>query len=265
MRITASILAGVALLLGESARCQETREDEEPRIEVAGKVMGPDGAPSCGARVSWSWNFEGGVPKSEDALVTDDQGMFRGRLTIYTDPFGLFAYSKDGLFAGFAEPAKNAARDVVIRLGPAVRVTASVTSDVEGKKPIVFASYWNTCHRSRSAHVLDLLGRKDEHSIRFARTFSKIGALEILLPAGTYDYDVYDDDFVTKTARVVLSAEKPEVTLGSIVVPPGFLAKHVGKELPEWQIAAARGTDSRKSRIADYRGKWLLVEFWGFW
>src|SRR5204863_7896614 len=131
------------LLMFGTAQAQETRADEEPRIEVAGKVLGPDGAPSAGARVSWSWKFEGGVPKSEDALVADGQGMFRGRLTIYTDPFGLFGYSKDGRLAGFVEPGKNAARDLVIRLGPAVRVTASVTSDVEGKKPIVFASYWN--------------------------------------------------------------------------------------------------------------------------
>jgi thiol-disulfide isomerase/thioredoxin len=52
--------------------------------------------------------------------------------------------------------------------------------------------------------------------------------------------------------------------LGTLNLPATFLARHQGKELPAWYIADARGV-KKDVTLADYRGKWVLVDFWGYW
>jgi hypothetical protein len=243
-----------------------TREDELPKVDVAGTVLGPDGSPSPGARVHWFWPFEQGRPAAEEALTADHQGAFRGTLTMWMDAFALVAYSKDDRLAGLVEMKKGAPGNVVIKLAPAVRVKAKVAQDAEGRKLVPwFNSTWRVCHREPSQHLLDFLGRRRENEIQVAMMSAEGGELDLRLPAGSYDYDVYDSDFVTKTGHVAVPAGKEEADLGTIVVPPSFLARHDGKLLPEWKVAAARGVDAKKAQIADFRGKWLLVEFWGFW
>jgi len=39
--------------------------------------------------------------------------------------------------------------------------------------------------------------------------------------------------------------------------------KHYGERAPDWYAVDARGI-SKDATIADFRGKWLLIEFWGF-
>jgi hypothetical protein len=243
-----------------------TREDELPKVEVAGTVLGPDGSPSPGARVHWFWVFSEVRPASEDALTADEHGAFRGKLTMWMDAFALVAYSKDGRLAGLVEMKKDAPGSVVIKLAPAVRVKAKVAHDPEGRKLVPwFNSIWRVCHREPSQHLLDFLGRRRENEIQIATLDSSTSHLELRLPPGSYDYEVYDSDHVFKSGHVVVPAGKEEVDAGTIVLPPSFLARHDGKLLPEWRVAAARGVDAKKARIADFRGKWLVVEFWGFW
>jgi hypothetical protein len=243
-----------------------TREDELPRVDVAGTVLGPDGLPSPGARVHWFWTWEGGRPESAEALTTDDRGAFRGTLTIWLDAFALVAYSADGKLAGLVELRKDALRDVVIKLAPAARVKARVAQDAEGRRPVPwFNSVWRVCHREPSGHFFDFLGRRPGDQVQLAMADSETGELDLRLPPGSYDYDVYDSDHVVKTAHLVVPAGKEQLDLGTIVLLPSFLARHVGKPIPEWKVSAARGVDAKKARIADFRGKWVLVEFWGFW
>lgn len=242
-----------------------TREDELPKVDVAGTVLGPDGSPSHGARIHWFWTFSHRLPASGDALTADDRGVFRGSLTIWSDAFALVAYSKDGRMAGLVEVKKGAPGGVVIKLAPAVRVKARVRDAREGGKPVPwFNSVWRVCRREPSQHLLDFLGPR-RAEVHVAMADAENGELDLWMPAGSYDYDLYDSDNVTKTAHVVVPAGQAELDLGTIVLPPSFLARHEGKLLPEWKVAAARGVDAKKAQIADFRGKWLVVEFWGFW
>lgn len=41
------------------------------------------------------------------------------------------------------------------------------------------------------------------------------------------------------------------------------LGKLLGKVMPEWQVA--EGHNTSKFQISDYRGKWVLLHFWGYW
>jgi len=55
-----------------------------------------------------------------------------------------------------------------------------------------------------------------------------------------------------------------ELDLGTIDLPATKLAKLYGEPAPELTISAARGID-RQMRLADLRGKFVVLEFWGHW
>ena len=42
------------------------------------------------------------------------------------------------------------------------------------------------------------------------------------------------------------------------------LAQKVGDSAPELNISAARGI-GKETKLADLKGKWVVVEFWGHW
>lgn len=41
-------------------------------------------------------------------------------------------------------------------------------------------------------------------------------------------------------------------------------AQSAGKSAPAWHISEARGVE-KSAKLEDYRGKWVIVDFWGFW
>jgi hypothetical protein len=41
------------------------------------------------------------------------------------------------------------------------------------------------------------------------------------------------------------------------------LASSIGKGLPDWMVTDTRNAN-KDIKLADFKGKWVLVEFWGF-
>ena len=54
------------------------------------------------------------------------------------------------------------------------------------------------------------------------------------------------------------------VDLGTTDLKPTIIAQHYGKAPPAWHVTDARGVDP-EATLADFKGKWVLLEFWGFW
>ena len=86
----------------------------------------------------------------------------------------------------------------------------------------------------------------------------------MLLPPGEYDMNAYGTDVKDIHKPLSLRAEEPDLDLGKLDLPATFLARHKGRELPPWSVADARGV-KKDVTLADYRGKWVLVDFWGYW
>jgi len=64
--------------------------------------------------------------------------------------------------------------------------------------------------------------------------------------------------------ELTLRADQPELDLKTIDVPATVIARHKGKAPPAWKVTDARGV-KKDVTLADFKGKWVLVEFWGFW
>jgi hypothetical protein len=85
-----------------------------------------------------------------------------------------------------------------------------------------------------------------------------------LLPAGKYKLWGYGADIKDVRRDLTLVADKPELDLQTLNVPATEIAQHKGKIPPPWHVTDARGV-KKDLNLADFKGKWVLVEFWGFW
>ena len=134
-----------------------------------------------------------------------------------------------------------------MKLAPLVKVSGRFESKELGRKPP-----WTTVYITTSKNAR--LVQSDSTNADFA----------FWLPPGKYKFDGYGQDVRGVKRELDVPADKPDLDLGAIDLPATVIAKHVGKEPPAWHVTDARGL-SKDVTLADLKGKWVLIEFWGFW
>jgi hypothetical protein len=222
----------------------------EAGTRIAGRVIDAEDHPVAGAQIANLWSFDQSSAGSPfRGLDCDKDGRFDGPLDPWEDDFFIAAYSGDRTLAGIVEVAKEGSTDLLIRMKPSVRVHGRLASKDLGRNVTWTNTYWSL---EPGAH-------------RLAQCLSRKGEFDVMLPAGSYSWFAYGGDVLSRKGEVSLSPDVRDVDLGGIDLPAAFLALHKGKELPPWKVTAARGVALDKSAIADFRGRWLLVEFWGHW
>ena len=87
--------------------------------------------------------------------------------------------------------------------------------------------------------------------------------LRLLLPPGDYAVRWFARDAVTVDHSFKVAADQQSLAL-ALPVAPSVIAKHYGKEPPALDVTEARGVGADFT-LADLRGKWVLIDFWGFW
>lgn len=157
-------------------------------------------------------------------------------------------YTLDATRGALVGIAKDAPRDIELRLAPTVRVSGRVRYAGQAGGPAWLGSSWTLAGRFRAV---------------FANSTG--GEVRVHLPAGDCSWSLYDSYFSPLESQRTLDPRQPEVDLGVLELPLHYLAEHEGKVLPDWTVTEARGVTLEDSGIAAFRGKWLLVEFWGYW
>lgn len=244
-------------------------QERDAWVEIKGRVVDVRGKPVADVRLAKNWNFDGGkatafgevlewkqlegnrrqAGKTQD-LRTDAEGRFEGRLECWMEKHALLAITDDLQQAGYVEVSKKEKNDALaITLAPTVRVRGSFACKDLGRKPT-----WT------NVYMTALPGKH-----RFVSCSSREAMFDLRLPPGKYELYGYGSDVKGMRREIVLEAENPDLDLGEIDLRGEYLALMQGKELPEWKVTAARGVPLEKSTIASFRGKWLLVEFWGYW
>lgn len=229
--------------------------DIELRLEagtrIAGTVVDADGRPVAGAQVANFWSFDQSSSGSPfRGLDCDQDGHFDGPIDAQEQGFWLAAYSGDRKLAGLVEISKDGSTtDLLIRVKPSIRMHGRIASQGLGQAVPWTNTYWSL----------------EPGGYRLAQCSSRKATFDVRLPASSYGWNAYGQDVDGRSGEITLSSDAPDVDLGEIDLPATFLALHKGKELPAWKVTAARGVTLEKSAIADFRGRWLLVEFWGFW
>jgi len=227
------------------------RGDEAERC-VSGTVLDPAGKPLAGAEVAERWVFraDGRHPTGACAR-TDAHGSFRIVVPAGEDLLTVVAYSRDESVTGMAQVLGHDAQHVVIRMAPAVRVEIHVRTAQDGPAPESVQVAWHAC-----------LGREQLGPV-VVQAASWSGLLKCALPQGKYEWVVSDIDWVTRTGKADLGGKESSVAL-HVLLPPSFVARHMGRHLPEWTVTEARGVASDAASLASFRGKWTFIEFWAF-
>jgi len=216
--------------------------------EVNGRVVDERGEPVAGIDVAGYWTRQGGPLTPRAGVKTDAEGRFKIRVswqgrarTLMT----LDAKRERGAIALLDEAAL--AKEHTLRLAPLVTLKGAVESTGLGETPDpVYVAV-----TAKGAIIATAASTKGS-------TFS------LPLPAGSYRLTISPRHCKRFTKTVELEADAGVLDLGTMDATPTVIAEHYGKSLPPWSLTEARGVE-KTMKLSDYKGKWVLIEFWGFW
>ena len=101
-------------------------------------------------------------------------------------------------------------------------------------------------------------------NVRLVMNDSQEAKFDVLVPPGTYQFWGYGTDVADLNKEITAKADTPDLDLGILDMPATIIARHKGKAPPQWNVTDARGVE-KDVKLADFKGKWVLMEFWGFW
>lgn len=228
------VLASV-LLLAALAVAQE-------KVVIKGKVVDAEGAPVAGAMVAAVWDRESPL----GGVLTDAEGRFELPADHYGGSIGVLVMDKEkkrGVTSVFS--AQSFGKERELTLEKLHRVTGKFSCSELGAPPP-----WTNVYvfvQPGNARVVQCDSDKAEFSL--------------LLPPGDYKLNMYGSDVNGRDEELFLEEDKD---FGTIDLAATNLAKLYGKPAPAIKVTAARGVKP-EVQIADYKGRYLLIEFWGFW
>ncbi len=240
MKARYGILAVILGLLPMAARAQE-------EVKVTGRVVDAAGKPVAGVEVARFWTTQKEIMAPHQGATTNAEGRFTLPMTFYARGEALLALDKGRKTGGLivVEP-KEAVKPLEIKLSPLVHVHGKF-----GCKELKQQPKWT------NVYIMSGQGR-------FAMCSSEEASFSFLLPPGTYMFYAYGTDIQTLKKDITLKAGETDVDLGTIDMQATIIARHKGKGPPAWHVTDARGV-KKDVTISDFKGKWVLIEFWGFW
>ncbi len=238
MRITLLLMCAVLA----TARAQEEREFQ-------GTVVDSGGKPVADARVDTYWTVVDGKLSPRAGTRTDAKGKFKIRVRCYPGrPSPLMAVDKETARGdAVALDAGNPDAELKLKLVPMAPVRGEITSKELGA-PLAGSSV-SVFH---SKAIIALVG------------FDCGGKLSLQLPPGDYRFSFHAIDCIAASRNASVAADAKTLDLGTTDLAPTVIAGLYGKAPPEWIVSDARGVD-KAVKLADLKGKWVLLEFWGFW
>ncbi|MHC5003577.1 MAG: hypothetical protein ACYTJ0_10680 [Planctomycetota bacterium] len=230
--------------------------DEAAPARITGTVVDGEGRPVVGAVVSNFWLYPAPpappVPHDDPRAgalqaTAGDDGRFELVIPDGRELGGLFAMDPERRRGGVA-PVD----------GASLEITVEPLAMLRGR-------CWSTALSLVPREIGGALIRAPVGQIVDWRVDPETGAFELPVPPGDYRLYVMSIEARTLTKDLTVEAGRPALDLGVLDLEPSIIARHYGKAPPAaWNVSAARGVD-RNVTLADYRGRWVLLEFWGFW
>ncbi len=219
---------------------------------IRGVVVDEAGKPVANAVVSRLWhNPRDQKLKAYEPVNTAVDGTFAIDLTFYYGrPYALVTLDTDRKRGGLLlVEGTNATEPITIKAGPLIHFHGTYEAKELGK-PV---GWTNTI-------LFAMPGR-----VNFSNFQSDTSRFDFWLPPGTYQIQGYGSSEVAQHKReITLEAGKPDVDLGAIDLAASKIAKLTGKAAPTLLSTDARGV-RKNAQISDYHGKWVVLEFWGYW
>jgi hypothetical protein len=283
----------ILLIATTSTRASEQRE-------IRGRVVDQRGRPVADAVVDIYWRANGTgkdrdgkyldlkleenvkefwghlgkmEPSSPRAATTASDGRFT--ITIPMSNHAVMAMDRQRQRGGLLVLPKGKEQEPMeIRIGPLIKVRGSLRGPGVGERPSWTHVYLN---------LPDDLTRPLD-STRLVSCGSFEARFEMSLPPGRYVLQGYNemlDAFLVPDKEIDLAVRRAEVDFGVLMLSntkshTGVKIEHAksmggwidvadryGKPAPRWHITDTRGIP-KAVQIKDFKGKWVLIYFWGF-
>ena len=220
-------------------------------IPVMIRVVGSDGQPVANADVALFWQVKGGAMKPTDAKagVSDRNGKASLQVETWNEKRPVLVLSADrkfGAIVGVTNTDEN--KELTATLVPTVRAMGKLDCPELNAKPP-----WANTMVSPAGF-----------SGRVAQDMGESAKFDFVLPAGKYTFYSYGSDVEGLRQPIQLAENEGEHDFGTTHLKASAIAKLKGKPAPNWDVTAVRGIKA-KTTLADYKGKWVFLEFWGFW
>jgi thiol-disulfide isomerase/thioredoxin len=220
-------------------------------VQITGRVVNKEGKAVAGAEVAEYWRQDDqGELQALPSAKTDGDGRFKLECDLSLRDQPLLAFDASRRLGGIATIRVNAIdQPLVIELSPLVELRGQFTCTESGQAPDWTNVGMNLI--SGGAHLAFYRSRDPKFSIK--------------LPAGRYELHGYGShtDY-TRIIKEITLEEGKDLYLGALDLKLTPLGRLYGKELPPWRVTGARGL-KKDVTLADFKGKWVVIDFWGFW
>jgi hypothetical protein len=220
-------------------------------VDVTIKVVSPDGKPMPGIQIGQMWVAEkpGEAVAPRNGLKTDANGVAKGAQSLSRDAIVLMAYDPAKKLGGFLPLSEaDANKDLVLKMEALVPVDLNFEiPNWPGGRADGFFNVFRKVDKSMSLCFAQPMELKNK----------------LLLPPGEYMIGMFSFDTKSYQKQITVEAGKP-VDLGTEKLEMSAVAKMWGKPAAEITVTDARGV-AKTVKLSDYRGKWVLLEFWGYW
>jgi uncharacterized protein (TIGR03067 family) len=224
--------------------------------EVKVTVVGAGGKPVAGATVFQHMSWRDGEDRKgpprweyvEEVKCGENGAVVLPREKVRFGILGARGAAGDTMGLAPLSPARLALGAVQIELRPQVRVSGTLTCDELKKagQPIG----WAGGYLMRDGRPAAFYSSKD-------------GKFEFLAPPGKYTLDLYGAEVSGRHVEVTVPADRSEFAVEPVALPALAFALLKGKPAPE--LEGVVGWKGEKVKFADLKGKYVLVEFWGYW
>jgi len=244
-RSLVSILATALILLAGPLSASAER------VDITGQVLDEAGKPVAEVVLSTYWLSENGRWVTRKGTRTDAEGNFALR---------------EWLPPPTKRPGALLVLDATQERGVLVKLNTELA-----KEPLALTLQPTTLVKATWSctglgHDIEtaLVSFKASWAKRYFANHRGEPSLSLRLPPGDYTFTLGGVDCQRVAKRVKVTKDMRTVDLGSMNLEPTIIAQHYGKAPPAWHVTDARGLDA-DTTLDDLKGKWVLLEFWGFW
>lgn len=217
---------------------------------ISGVVVDAKGRPAPAVQLAVEWTASGKELRLEprQKIESDAAGRFSGKVPTGECMLAVLALDKDRKTGAVKlVPEADIEKPMTLQLGPLITASAEIVIGEFEKKPGSVAVDVQVPPASPSILKFEIAETK----------------LALRLPVGSYALTVRAADADDAATEMDLDADEPDYDCGKLAVEPK-VGKGAEKLAPALVVSDAIGVD-KSVKLSDYKGKWVLIEFWGYW